>query len=134
MDNPIDNIIDLGLVNYVQHPENSKYIVFRFSDPERAKSFEGSLKENNIWFEKGEEEKRSKAYTLYGVHQNDYKKVQKINYAVEAKHKKPLIPGKVFRYSLLIFSGVVMLLAILGYCNRKSGSSSINQVNQQINP
>ena len=46
VDNPVDNVVDLGLVNYVQHPSNPNYIVYRFVDPERAASFE---KELSVW-------------------------------------------------------------------------------------
>jgi hypothetical protein len=134
MDNPIDNIIDLGLVNYVQHPENSNYVVFRFSDPVRAENFEALLIEGAVWYEKGEEEKRSKKYVLFGIHQINYKQVQAINYLVEAKHKKPLIPGRIFRYSLLTFSASVLLLAILGYCNRATNSGRVNQINSTVSP
>lgn len=68
MENPVDHTLDLGLVNYLQHPSNPSYIVYRFPDKERAASFEIELKNNSIWFEKDEENKRGKVYTLFGVH------------------------------------------------------------------
>ena len=40
MDNPIDNVVDLGLVNYTKHPDNPRYIIYRFADEGRASSFE----------------------------------------------------------------------------------------------
>jgi hypothetical protein len=116
MENPVDHSLDLGLVNYVQHPSNPSYIVYRFPDAERASSFEEELNKQNIWFEKGEDEKRGKLYTLYGVHKNDYKKTAKINFIVEAKHKKPLIPFKILRYLILIIGLFMLTLAIVGYC------------------
>ena len=127
MENPIDNIVDLGLVNYVKHPSNPSYIVFRFADVERANSFEQVLAENDIWFEKGEEEKRNKPYYLFGIHKNDYKRVEKLNYLVEAKHKKPFIPFKALRYVVMVVSFGLLTLAILGYCARQKKLNSINE-------
>lgn len=118
MDNPIDHPIDLGLVNYVKHPNNPNYVIYRFADPERASSFEQALIEEKIWFEKGEQKGRVRLFILYGIHKSDYKKTQKINYQVEAKHKKFLIPHNGLRYLLLGISTVIMILALVGYCKQ----------------
>lgn len=120
MENPIDHVLDLGLVNYVQHPENKNYTVFRFADIKRADSFEMNLVEQKIWFEKGEENKKAKVYTLYAIHHADFTKVEQINFTVEAQFKKPLIPFKGLRWSLLLFSFFVMTLAIIGYCKAQN--------------
>lgn len=133
MENPVDHSLDLGLVNYVQHPSNPSYIVYRFPDPERAASFEEELNAQNIWFEKGEEEKRSNLYTLYGVHKKDYKKTERINYLVEAKHKKPFIPFKVLRYFVLILGLGMLTLAIVGYCESRKKLASYNDSVVSIN-
>jgi len=133
VDNPVDNIVDLGLVNYVQHPTNPRYIVYRFVDAERAASFEQELVSAEIWFEKDHEEKRGKEYTLYGVHKNDFKHTDKINFKVEGKHKKPLIPFKGFRY-FIVFLGLSLLgLAILGYCKQQEKLASYNEDGVLIN-
>ena len=102
MDNPIDHSIDLGLVNYVQHPTNQNYIVYRFADENRAASFEAALGVNQIWFEKDYGDKRGKKYTLFGIHKNDFKLTERINFVVEAEHKKPFIPFKILRYSIMM--------------------------------
>ncbi len=120
MDNPVDHIVDLGLVNYVRHPSDSAYVVFRFADENRAISFEQELTDANIWFEKGSEQKTTRLFYLFGIHKKDFKKVEKINFKVEALHKKPLIPFKILRYSLLLFSAFVMTLAIVGYCQSQA--------------
>lgn len=132
MENPIDSPIDLGLVNYIRHPENQNYVVFRFADPERAKSFEEELVHAKIWFEKGEKESKSKSYTLFGIHKQDYKRVEKINYLVEAKHKKPIIPWKIFRYTILIISAIAMTMALMGYCEAQKKLNRINKSYQTI--
>jgi len=131
MDNPVDHtIIDLGLVNYVQHPTNKNYIVYRFAHKEKAISFEEELTKNKIWFEKSISKKRSRDFFLFGVHKNDYNKTQEINFAVEAKHKKPFIPFRFLRWFLMLFSAIVMTIAILGYCNQQN---KLNEVNNQLN-
>jgi hypothetical protein len=119
MENPVDNIVDLGFVNYVRHPENPKYVVFRLQDVERAVSFEKELKAKSIWYEKSQEEKRMRTYHLFGIHQSDFKTVEQINFRVEGIHKKPIIRNKILRYALLSFTGIVMTLAILGYYNSR---------------
>jgi hypothetical protein len=133
MDNPIDHVLDLGLVNYIKHPENGNYIVFRFSDNERAKSFENYLLDASIWFEKGEEDRKNKTYHLFGIHKNDFKKVSKINFQVEAQHRKKLIPYSYLRYFLLVFSFFVMTLAIMGYCSAGNKKPVINETNTPVN-
>ena len=133
MDNPIDNVVDLGLVNYTKHPDNPKYIIYRFADEGRASSFEKKLVEQDIWFEKGSQERKKGEFTLFGIHKNDYKKTEKINYAVEAEHKKPFIPYRGFRYFLMIISFSLLLIAILGYCNSRGELRSHNEVLDSIN-
>ena len=127
VDNPVDNVVDLGLVNYVQHPSNQNYIVYRFVDPERAASFEKELTANNIWFEKDLETKRQKEYTLYGVHKNDFKRTDKINFKVEGVHKKPLIPFKGFRYFVVLLGLGLLTLSIIGYCKQQEKLASYNE-------
>lgn len=126
VDNPVDNIVDLGLVNYVQHPSNPEYIVYRFVDPERAASFEKELEDQSIWFEKDIENKREKEYILFGVHSRDFKRTDKINFKVEGKHKKPLIPFKGFRYFILILGLGLLTLATIGYCKQQEKLSLYN--------
>lgn len=115
MENPIEHL-DLGFVNYTQHPTNPKYIVYRFTDEHRANSFRILLLENKIEFEEDSEEKKQQTYTLFAIHQKNYKKSMKLNFEVEKKHKKPLIPFKILRWSVVIFGIAILLLSILSYC------------------
>jgi len=137
MENPLDSVIDLGLVNYVQHPTNPKYIIYRFPDKKRADSFQEELEKKGIWFERGEEEKRSRTFHLIGIHQNDFKVTQRMNYLVEAKHKKPLIPFKALRYGLILISTGLLTLAIIGYCKRQnilaSHENPVTSINNHSN-
>lgn len=114
----VENIVDLGLVNYVRHPSNPNYIVFRFADKKRADQFEIELKNKNIWFEKGEEQSKVKLYYLFGIHKRDYPTVQSINFIVEGKNRTFLMPNAYFRWAVLLISIGMVLLAIIGYCSR----------------
>jgi hypothetical protein len=116
MDNRVEHLTDLGLVNYVQHPTNSNYIVFRFADVARADEFEKILKENDIWFERSEEYGRTRLFYLFGVHYRDFKTVQSFNFAVEAKHRSFLIKNALFRWIVVLFTLSLCTLAIVGYC------------------
>lgn len=131
MESPVDHIVDLGLVNYVPHPENKNFMVFRFHDEKRAKSFEEKLTQQAIWFEKGEEEKRGKLFHLIGVHNRDFKKAQKINYEVEGQHKKPIIPFAGLRWFLFLFSAVIMTLTLIGYCEAQKTLEEANKATEQ---
>ena len=133
MDNPVDHIVDLGLVNYVKHPTNSNYVVYRFADTDRADSFRKVLEERGIWFEESTKEGKTLVYTLFGIHKNDFKKTERINFEVEAKHKKPFLPFKVFRYFVILISAIAMGLAILGYCKAQKKLTTSNQSLVSIN-
>ena len=133
MDNPVDHPIDLGLVNYSRHPENHEFIVYRFADEGRANSFEAALNEQGIPYENDTHEKKQVTYHLFGIHKNYYKKTEKINYKVEAQHRKPFIPYVGFRWFLILISGVAMSLAILGYCKAQEKLSSYDKKPTSIN-
>ncbi len=133
MDNPVDHPIDLGLVNYSRHPGNTEYVVYRFADENRANSFEEALNEKNITFEKDTHEKKLVTYYLFGVHKNDYKVTEKINFAVEGKHRKPFIPFAGFRWFLILFSTGLMILAIMGYCKAQENLSSYDETSSSVN-
>jgi hypothetical protein len=133
MDSKVENIIDLGLVNYVRHPSNPNYIVFRFANKIKADDFEKTLTVSKIWFEKGQEDTRGKTYFLYGIHNRDYSKVERINYDVEGRNRTFLISNKFFRWALVLFSMGVMILATIGYCSRPDllgGKSEIHQIEE----
>jgi len=127
MDSGVEHLTDLGLVNYVQHPSNKDYIVFRFADLERAKSFKLALEENKIWFENSEDTPRTKTFYLFGIHRRDYNKVQDINFNVEAKHRSFLIKNNFFRYFILLFVTASIVLGLMGYCEHQRVLEEANQ-------
>ena len=115
MENPIEHL-DLGFVNYTQHPSNPNYVVYRFTDQNRADSFRNLLKAHHVEFEEDQEQKKQQTYTLFAIHQKDYKKTMKMNFKVEQKHKNPIIPFRILRWSVVIFGMGIILLSILSYC------------------
>ena len=133
-DNPVDHKLDLGLVNYVKHPNNPDYVVFRFGDQQRADDFQKLLEEGSIWFERDEEQSKQRTYHLFGIHKRDFKKVERLNYTVEAANRKPFIPFKGFRYFLILFSAIVMTLAMIGYCKAQQKLASYDDNSVLINP
>lgn len=125
MENPVNHTIDLGLVNYVQHPSNPNYVVFRFPDEARSKSFALELETRAIFFEHATEEKKQRTYYLFAIHIKNFKEVEQINYAVEAKHKKRIIRNPYLRNTMFFFSFVVLLLASIGYCKNRNKATSL---------
>lgn len=125
MANQVEHL-DLGFVNYTQHPENPDYVVYRFTDKPRADDFRRHLTEQKIWFEDSLGEKRGKTVYLFGIHRTDFNRTQTINFQVESHHKKPIIPFKGLRWFVLLFGFTALTLALIGYCKQQ------NAVNQQI--
>lgn len=130
MDSKVENIIDLGLVNYVRHPSNPNYVVFRFADKKRADDFEKTLKAEKIWFEKDQEDTRGKIYFLFGIHNRDHAKAEKINFAVEGRNRNFIIGNKYLRWTLVLFSMGVMILATVGYCSRPDLMGEKTEIHQ----
>ncbi len=130
----VEHVTDLGLVNYVQHPTNDNYIVFRFAEPKRAETFENRLTEHNIWFEKSEQQGKTRIFYLYGIHRNDYKRVQKINFLVEAEHRSFIIRNGLARWFLILFTTAIVALAFFGYCaDQKEKIKILNQYSHFTN-
>lgn len=110
--------IDLGFVNYRIHPENKRYYVFRFKHKLRAEHFEMELTKAKIWFEKDFQEVNGSDMVLFGIHKNDFDRVQKINFNTEAKFRQPFIKDKLLRYFILLFTIGAITLGIISYWNR----------------
>ena len=114
MENPIEHL-DLGLVNFTKHPNDPNYIVYRFTESNKANSFREELILNNISFEQDTEKKKQVTYTLFALKKKHYKKTMEINFKVEGEHKTPLIPFRLLRWTVLLFGLGILLLSILSY-------------------
>ncbi|OUT69075.1 MAG: hypothetical protein CBB76_08520 [Crocinitomicaceae bacterium TMED16] len=128
MENPIEHL-DLGFVNFTKHPKNPSFLVYRFTDVERANSFRDELISNNITFEEDTEEKKQVTYTLFALHKKHYKKTMQMNFKVEGQHKKPLIPFRLLRWTVLLFGLGILILSILSYCKHMT---YLNQQTEQL--
>ena len=128
MENPIEHL-DLGFVNFTKHPNNPNFLVYRFTDIARANSFREELKANNITFEEDTEEKKQVTFTLFALHKKHYKKTMQMNFKVEGQHKKPLIPFRLLRWTVLLFGLGILLLSILSYCKHMT---YLNKKTEQI--
>lgn len=128
MENPIEHL-DLGLVNFTKHPSNPDYVVYRFTNEEKANSFRRELEEQKIAFEEDTEDKKQVSYTLFAVHKKFYKQTMRMNFKVEGKHKKPLIPFFTVRWFVLLFGLSILLLSILSYYKHME---HLNEKTEQI--
>ena len=128
MENPIEHL-DLGLVNFIKHPSNPDYVVYRFTNEEKANSFRRELEEQKIAFEEDTEDKKQVSYTLFAVHKKFYKQTMRMNFKVEGKHKKPLIPFFTLRWFVLLFGLSILLLSILSYYKHME---HLNEKTEQI--
>jgi hypothetical protein len=128
MENPIEHL-DLGLVNFTKHPSNPDYVVYRFTNEEKANSFRRELEEQKIAFEEDTENKKQVSYTLFAVHKKFYKQTMRMNFKVEGKHKKPLIPFFILRWFVLLFGLSILLLSILSYYKHME---HLNEKTEQI--
>lgn len=128
MENPIEHL-DLGLVNFTKHPSNPDYVVYRFTNEEKANSFKRELEEQKIAFEEDTEDKKQVSYTLFAVHKKFYKQTMRMNFKVEGKHKKPLIPFFTLRWFVLLFGLSILLLSILSYYKHME---HLNEKTEQI--
>lgn len=133
MNNPLDHQMDLGLVNYVRHPENENYIVYRFSELNRSKAFEEELNKLNIWFEKAFEETKTQKMILFCVHKKDFIQTQKLNFLIESGNKKRMIPSKSLRFGLFSFSSLIIIFAVFGYCQNNKKDTSLNKSESSVN-
>ena len=128
MENPIEHL-DLGLVNFTKHPSNPDYVVYRFTNEEKANSFRRELEEQKIAFEEDTEDKKQVSYTLFAVHKKFYTQTMRMNFKVEGKHKKPLIPFFILRWFVLLFGLSILLLSILSYYKHME---HLNEKTEQI--
>lgn len=109
----------INLTNFENHPTRKTYTVFHFYHEERADYFEELLNNNNIWFEKETENQDDNELFYFGVKNTDLKEVKQYNYLVSAKHRKPIIPSKIGRWALYIFTLVLLTFIVIGYLKSK---------------
>jgi hypothetical protein len=106
----------LDFTNYREHPSNKAYTVFFFKTLEQGDFFETLLQQHKLWFERfNEDELDNNRKVLFAVKNSDLKAITKLNNLAIGKYRKPFIPNKLFAWAMIVFSTVVISLAILGY-------------------
>lgn len=109
----------LKLTNYFEHPSERNYLVFQFYNLTMAEAFQDSLLENNIPFERDDEETIPKR-VLFGVHRTYTDKAKYLNNVVIGKHRKPFIDNPYLKWGILIIVGFTITLSIVGYIKHAS--------------
>lgn len=110
----------LDLTNFRDHPEHKDYIVFHFSQTDRAKFFEEKLQQKQLLFEKNEEDGPG-ARTFYAIKKRDFRIASEINDESRLKFRQPFIPDTVLRYFVLTLFFVMVGLAIIGMVMESKG-------------
>jgi len=103
-----------NITNSFEHPSRSHFTVFKFYEKQRSDYFKELLTQKNISFEHDIHEEDNKTFYLFGVRNPDVDQVNKLNYLVNGKYRKPLIPNTYLRWIVLGFSLIMVALAILG--------------------
>ena len=105
----------LRLQNYYEHPSQNRYMVYEFHQEEAAIYFEQKLIAADVPYEKGEETRNERNFTLFGIHKKYSHKVTPINTDTIIKHKAPFIPDKGLMWFTFILTVGVLALAFIGY-------------------
>ena len=98
-------------VNHYTHPGDTRYHVFVFGEQAHADRFEERCAAAEIEVERHEEE----GEWMFGVAKTNFKQAMKANHLVHAEFRSHFIPNVTWRWGLLVFTGAVVLLALLGW-------------------
>ena len=98
--------------NYFLHPGDNRYYVFTFREEEHAERFGIALEKDGIPFERNEKE--------FGVPRTHFNKALRHNHLLHADIRKPFIENKGLRWTMLIVTGAMLLLAIVGAFSSKA--------------
>lgn len=104
--------------NYFIHPGDNRYYVFSFQETEHAEEYEQMLRTANVPYERHEEDNQ----WLFGVPRTHFREALRLNHLVHAHHRTKFIPVAGFRYALLIVTGGVLLLALVGALSNSSSA------------
>lgn len=105
---------DFKYKNFETHERQRAYIVFYFYAKDTADYFESSLIEHDIPYERGSGKDLVKRH-LIGVHRNHQEKAEELNEEANDFFRKPFLGSKQMRNGVLIFTLVIIALALIGY-------------------
>jgi hypothetical protein len=101
----------MRLTNYSLHPGDNRYYVFTFQKDEHASRFENSLSEDDIPYERNDND--------FGVPRTHFNEALKHNHLLYAHIREPFMANKGLRWSVLVFTGLMLLIAIVGALSTK---------------
>lgn len=96
--------------NYFIHPGDNRYYVFTFREVEHADEYDSMLQAQGIPYERHAEDGQQ----MFGIHRTHFDKALRCNHLVHARHRTKFIPVSGLRYALLIGTGAVLALAVIG--------------------
>ncbi len=105
----------LRLTNFEDHPGDHRYMVFTFQNALIAREFMDQLRSAGIPYEQDEGDGPP---FLVGVKKHHREQAVRLNYLVTGKYRERFIADDVFRWTLLVFVGIAVVLAIVGMLNR----------------
>lgn len=101
----------LNITNFDDHPEDPNWIVFRFASAALAREFAAELEKSGIACERSDV---TEPPFLVGVKQRHRELAVRANYSVQGRHRSPFIADRAFRWILLGFVGLLIVLAFIG--------------------
>jgi hypothetical protein len=99
--------------NYKAHPTSKDHLLLFFDHEKQAAFFEELLLLNGIFFEKDLKES-GKFFIYYAINKCDFDLVKPLNEQSNSKFRKPFIPDKSLRYTVLILFFTLLILALTG--------------------
>lgn len=107
--------IPFNITNQIEHPDRPNYLIFHFREDFKANQFEAALKEENVFYERGEQEEDDGSIRyLFGVRKSDTEVVEKLNYIVIGHYRDPFIKDKAARWFIIGFGILLGIFALLG--------------------
>jgi len=100
--------------NFESHQKQRNYTVFYFYAKDHADYFESLLLENEIPFERGQGQDMVRRH-LIGVHRSYQERAEELNNEVGNYYRKPFLGTNRFRNFVLLFTVVVIIVALVGY-------------------
>lgn len=100
--------------NFETHERQRAYIVFYFYARDPADYFESLLIEHDIPYERGTGKDLVKRH-LIGVHRDHQARAEELNDDTNNFFRKPFLGNNRMRNAVLIFTFIIIALALIGY-------------------
>jgi len=102
------------LANHDDHPSDPHWVVFRYGDRQLADEFVDELGKAGITHERDTEGPPF----LVAVRRRQREEALRLNYLVLGRHRDPIIPDRRLGWAIVIFVGIMLMLAITGWLRR----------------